>query len=242
MLVLESPRTFTHPPFPSPLHPSPKIKTKQERLPEVPIIAVSATATHHVQGDIISQLRLSDPLIIRSSINRPNLHYTIKTKSPSSSISGAMDDLRSILLHPSSSSSGGSAIVYVPTKAEAEDLAKHLTQKLGITAAAYHGGMTEAARRETYNKWSRDEARVVCATVVSICLFMFSLFCCLFLGIGLTPFSHLYPSLLPPLPLNKAFGMGVDKPDVRTVVCYGLTKSLEGKEGRDGRRRGRGGA
>ena len=57
--------------------------------------------------------------------------------------------------------------------------------------------MTEAARRETYNKWSRDEARVVCATV--------------------------------------AFGMGVDKPDVRTVVCYGLTKSLEGtKDGKEG--------
>ena len=83
-----------------------------------------------------------------------------------------MDDLRSVLLLSSSNSSssgscGGSAIVYVSTKAEAEDLAKNLTQKLGITAAAYHGGMTEAARKETYNRWSRDEARVVCATVVS---------------------------------------------------------------------------
>lgn len=158
----------------------------QEQLPDVPIIAVSATATHHVQEDIIQQLRLDDPLVIRSGINRPNLHYTVKSKSPG----GPMEDLGGILR-----GSAGSAIVYVLTKAEAEELATALTNKLSISASAYHGGLSATVRQQVYNQWSRDEVRVVCATV--------------------------------------AFGMGVDKPDVRTVVCFGLTKSLEGKQRRN---------
>ncbi len=126
-----------------------------ERLPEVPILACSATATDKVAQDIIRELRLQNPLLQKSTVNRPNLFYSVKQKS----VGGAVDDLGSVLRGTT-----GSAIVYTLTKNESEELAQLINKRLHVSAAAYHGGMTDMARKDVQNLWSRDEIRVVCAT------------------------------------------------------------------------------
>eukprot|EP00752_Nemacystus_decipiens_P004929 g4486.t1 len=171
-----------------------ELRSLRDRFPKVPIMALTATATPRVQTEIMSNLRLRSPLVCRTSFNRWNLHYSVKTVNSQS----RYDALSSLL-----KTLDGSAIVYVMTKKEAEQLAVDVRRIVGSKGArAYHGGMSHGDRKAVHHAFVRDEVQVVVATI--------------------------------------AFGMGIDKPDVRTVIHCGLPKTVEayyqqtGRAGRDG--------
>ena len=161
-------------------------------LPGVPFIALTATATGQVRRDVAEQLELTQPREFVASFNRANLTYTVRPKRRR-----AIDALAD-LLHKHR---GESCIVYCFSRKTTEDVAASLSA-MGLSALPYHAGLDPALRSETQEKFIRDDALVIVATI--------------------------------------AFGMGIDKPDVRLVVHYDLPKSLEGyyqetgRAGRDG--------
>jgi len=161
-------------------------------LPGVPFIALTATATEQVRHDVAEQLELTQPREFVASFNRANLTYTVRPKRRR-----AIDALAD-LLHKHR---GESCIVYCFSRKTTEDVAASLSA-MGLSALPYHAGLDPALRSETQEKFIRDDALVIVATI--------------------------------------AFGMGIDKPDVRLVVHYDLPKSLEGyyqetgRAGRDG--------
>ena len=167
------------------------LKALREGFPKVPVIALTATATTQVREDIIAQLGLNKPDIFISSFNRPNLTYTIQPKTePLNTLLNLLDK------HP-----GGSTIIYRFSRKATEETAIELTDR-GFSALPYHAGLDRDLRRETQEKFIRDQVQIVVATI--------------------------------------AFGMGIDKPDVRLVVHYDLPKTVEGyyqetgRAGRDG--------
>ena len=161
-------------------------------LPGVPFIALTATATKQVRRDVAEQLELTQPREFVAGFNRANLTYTVRPKRRR-----AIDALAD-LLHKHR---GESCIVYCFSRKTTEDVAASLSA-MGLSALPYHAGLDPALRSETQEKFIRDDALVIVATI--------------------------------------AFGMGIDKPDVRLVVHYDLPKSLEGyyqetgRAGRDG--------
>ena len=167
------------------------LKSLRRDFPGVPVIALTATATEPVREDIINQLGLDKPEIFISSFNRPNLIYTIQPKT---------EPLGS-LLHLLEKHQGGSAIIYRFSRKATEETALELSER-GFSALPYHAGLERDLRRETQEKFIRDQVQIVVATI--------------------------------------AFGMGIDKPDVRLVVHYDLPKTVEGyyqetgRAGRDG--------
>ena len=167
------------------------LKGLRKDFPGVPVIALTATATKPVREDIVNQLGLAEPEIFISSFNRPNLTYTIQPKT---------EPLGS-LLHLLEKHQGGSAIIYRFSRKLTEETALELTER-GFSALPYHAGLERDLRRETQEKFIRDQVQIVVATI--------------------------------------AFGMGIDKPDVRLVVHYDLPKTVEGyyqetgRAGRDG--------
>jgi ATP-dependent DNA helicase RecQ len=161
------------------------------RFPDVPVMALTATATERVRTDIVAQLGLRDAGIYVASFNRPNLHYVVERKKKS------FERLVTFARrHP-----GESGIVYCGTRAGTENLAARL-RAAGFKAAAYHAGMDAPDRATTQEDFLEDRVDIICATI--------------------------------------AFGMGVDKPDIRFVVHYDLPKNIEsyyqetGRAGRDG--------
>ena len=167
------------------------LKALREGFPKVPVIALTATATTQVREDIVAQLGLNKPDIFISSFNRPNLTYTIQPKTePLNTLLNLLDK------HP-----GGSTIIYRFSRKATEETAIELTDR-GFSALPYHAGLNRDLRRETQEKFIRDQVQIVVATI--------------------------------------AFGMGIDKPDVRLVVHYDLPKTVEGyyqetgRAGRDG--------
>jgi ATP-dependent DNA helicase RecQ len=160
-------------------------------FPNVPMMALTATATTRVRADIIKLLELRAPRCFVASFNRPNLTYRVIAKSKASA-----QVLAFLRAHPRDS-----GIVYCHSRKGAEQLAGHLEEK-GIGAKPYHAGLTAQQRSENQELFLRDEVRVICATI--------------------------------------AFGMGINKPNVRFVIHYDLPKNVEGyyqetgRAGRDG--------
>lgn len=157
----------------------------------MPILAVTATATQHVRDDIISSLRLKNPQLVSMGFDRPNIHFSFRTKTKN-----AWDDLK-----PFVTNIRGSVIVYVLTRNSSEEIAQILKRN-GVKCEIYHAGVSLTKRRNVLDDFIKDRLKIIVATV--------------------------------------AFGMGIDKPDVRCVVHYGASKNVEsyyqevGRAGRDG--------
>jgi ATP-dependent DNA helicase RecQ len=168
-----------------------ELKKLRTHLPDVPLMALTATATERVRSDIITQLELRDPRCYVASFDRPNLTYRVVPKS--SPFEQVRDFLRARPNDP--------GIVYCASRKAAETLAKRLDEE-GIAAKPYHAGLTSEERTNHQDKFLRDDVRVIAATI--------------------------------------AFGMGINKPNVRFVMHYDLPKNIEsyyqetGRAGRDG--------
>jgi ATP-dependent DNA helicase RecQ len=168
-----------------------QIATLRLRYPGVPVIALTATATDRVRGDIERFLSMNAPQRFVGSFNRSNLCYGVSTKA----------DAAKQLLAFCEKRKSESGIIYAQSRRSVEELAQRLSAA-GIPALPYHAGLSPAERARNQELFIRDEIRVICATI--------------------------------------AFGMGIDKPNVRYVVHYDMPKNLEGyyqetgRAGRDG--------
>src|SRR5258705_10451900 len=168
-----------------------ELKKLRKHLPDVPLMALTATATERVRGDIIKELKLRDPRAYVASFNRPNLTYRVIPKT------AAYDQLLAFIR----SQPNDSCIVYCASRKSTESLARNLNED-SVSAKPYHAGLTNVERSKHQDAFLRDDVRVITATI--------------------------------------AFGMGINKPNVRFVVHYDLPKNLEsyyqetGRAGRDG--------
>ena len=162
--------------------------------PNVPFLALTATATTFISDDILKNLEMRDPLIFKSSFNRPNLFYSTKVKEENIN--------RDIAIFIRENYSRKTGIIYCSSRKESEKLASFLNTNYRIPALPYHAKMSMGDRETAHNKWIKEEIYVICATT--------------------------------------AFGMGINKKNVRFVIHQSLPSTMEGyiqesgRAGRDG--------
>ncbi|KAF2617324.1 hypothetical protein F2Q68_00039744, partial [Brassica cretica] len=167
------------------------------QFPKVPMVALTATATQKVQNDLIEMLHIPKCVKFVSSVNRPNLFYSVREKSLVGK--AVVDEIAEFIRESYSNNESG--IVYCFSRKECEQIAGELRAR-GISADYYHAEMDVYMREKVHMRWSKNKLQVIVGTV--------------------------------------AFGMGINKPDVRFVIHHSLSKSMEtyyqesGRAGRDG--------
>lgn len=167
----------------------------RRRYPDIPAMALTATATVNVKMDVIHNLGIEGCDVLTQSFNRPNLTYEVRPKKPKL----ALTEIAELINGKHNEQCG---IIYCMTRKDCEKVVEKLGSIHGISARHFHAGMEPQEKQEVQKKWQAGEYHVIAATI--------------------------------------AFGMGIDKPDVRFVIHYSLPKSLEGyyqetgRAGRDG--------
>lgn len=171
-----------------------RIKQIIKAIDDVPMVALTATATPKVQADIQKNLSMTDAKVFKSSFNRTNLYYEVRAKGKKAS---TLKDVISFI----NQRKGKSGIIYCLSRKKVEEIAEILKAN-GVRALPYHAGLDSKTRSKHQDMFLMEEVDVIVATI--------------------------------------AFGMGIDKPDVRFVIHYDVPKSLEGyyqetgRSGRDG--------
>ncbi|KAJ5669705.1 Bloom syndrome protein [Penicillium macrosclerotiorum] len=174
-----------------------EVRTK---LPGVPLMALTATATENVKVDVMHNLKMKGCEVFLQSFNRPNLTYEVRIKGKNDEVLAGIADIIT------TSYKNQCGIVYCLSRKTCEKVAEDLRKKYRLKAHHYHAAMKSSEKAEVQNYWQQGRYHVIVATI--------------------------------------AFGMGIDKPDVRFVIHHSIPKSLEGyyqetgRAGRDGKRSG----
>jgi bloom syndrome protein len=180
-----------------------KLSTMRVQCPNIPIMALTATANNQVRDDVIKQLKLNrnNCHLHQASFNRPNLRYEVRPKGTKVKVMSEIGT--EIKLRMAQKDGGGSGIVYCISKKDCEKVSDAIGEQVGRRYVTYYHAQLDPEERERRQKaWSQGRIKVIVATI--------------------------------------AFGMGINKPDVRYVIHYSLPKSLTGyyqeagRAGRDG--------